>query len=104
MKQPTERNIIVLIEGKYVLSFDANNWIVSEQNQTEANHAENNRLVGVSYHPNIQQAIIALSNRMLKDSLSMACKNKVLELKELVEIVRTKDQWMRRTILGRCRE
>lgn len=106
MKQINDRTTTVLIEGKYVLSFDARNWIVSELNNPtngiERNLEDLTDSKTNSYHANIQQAIIHMAHRMLKDSLSRACKDRVLSLLELMEICRENDAWMRKAIRGRA--
>lgn len=106
MIERQDKNTIVFIEGKYVLSFDSHNWIVSEINKRGTNGIKGNLedLIDSktnSYHSNIQQAIIAMSNRMLKDNISNACKNRIIELRELVTICKEKDRWMRKAIMGR---
>ena len=107
MSEKQENTTIVMKEGKYILAFDARNWIVSEINNKVKDGIQRNLKDLIdskanTYHPNIQQAIIAMSHRMLKDNLSRVCKDRVLSLKELSEICYEKDAWMRKAIRGRA--
>lgn len=98
---------IVFREGKYGLILDGKNWMVAQFKDTGAKTVEDRRGVfldsSYSYHANIQQAIINMANRMQNDRISEACRNKILNLKELASIMQEKDAWMRKTILGRSK-
>lgn len=99
---------LIMVEGKYgLILLDARNWAVAELNSGRTGIERNTddfNSRSYSYHANIQQAIINMADRMVKDRIRKACANKPLELRELVNIMREKDQWMRKAILGRAQQ
>jgi hypothetical protein len=42
-----------------------------------------------------------MADRMTKDGIRKGCEGRPLELRELVDIIKEKDQWMRKAIMGR---
>lgn len=106
MTDHTDKPAVVLIEGKYgLILLDSRNWGVAELNKA-ANSIEVNTKDfnpnSYTYHVNIRQAIIEMADRMVKDRIRKGCEGKPLELRELVDIVKEKDQWMRKAIMGRA--
>ncbi len=74
-----EKTIEVIKEGKYIVALIPNNWVVYE--------SSNNRKFNMTFHITLSQAIIQLSKRLFEDKVSTACKDKELELKELIRLV-----------------
>lgn len=103
-----DKNTVVVVEGKYGILFDSRNWIVSCLNaprsqadgqlalQTKDFDGRTN-----TYHMNLRQALLELSNRLLRDSLKAATKERALKLNELAEVIKQNDQWVRKAIMGR---
>lgn len=100
-----QKSVVVLVEGKYgIILLDDRNWVVARLKpliKSDSCTPENFDNNSYTYHANLQQAVINLSNRLLKDTIRNSCKDKPLELTRLAEIIMEKDQWMRRVILGR---
>lgn len=104
MSEKTDRTLLVMVEGKYAMLVDGRNWVVADLKDTTSQiqpDIEDFDKNSYTYHMNIRQAIIELSRRLLKDSLSKACKDRALKLNELVEVIKANDQWMRKAIMGR---
>ena len=90
-----EKSPIVVVE-KYGILFDARNFIVARKNTSISQTDNLGREFDAqtySFHPNIHQALINLSNRLLTDKLKVTCKDNPLELKELARIIQDHHKW-----------
>jgi len=107
MNEKKETTQVIMTEGKYGILLIPNNWVVAELNKGTTSQAcvrgEDFGTNSYTYHANIQQAIINLSDRLVKDRIKDKAANRPLELRELVELMHEKDAFMRKAILGRAR-
>ncbi|VVB86212.1 Uncharacterised protein [uncultured archaeon] len=106
MTDTKDKSVVVLTEGKYgLILLDARNWCIAELNDSRASIDINTKDFNpnsYTYHANIRQAIIEMAGRMTKDKIRKSCESKPLELRELIEIIKGNDQWMRKAIMGRA--
>ncbi len=99
-----EKASVVFIGGKYGVILDGKNWIVAELNAPGASmdvRIQDFNTNSYTYHQNIRQAIIELSDRLTKDSIRKSVRKRPLSLVELIAILKENDRWMRKAIMGR---
>lgn len=86
-KTSDEVTLKVLKEGRYYLALIPRNWIVYELSETGSKK-------NISYFPTITQAIIQLSRKLFEDKLVLTCKDKTIELKELISIIKDHNEYI----------
>lgn len=103
-KDTTKTTKVLEIE-KYGITLISNNWVVgvlSDGSMVEGNIASNEYLVPntQTYHPNLNQALIQLSKRLIEDKIKGACREKPLELKELALLIKEHHIWFVSLVRG----
>lgn len=86
----TEEGKTILVVDKYGIRLSRNNYIVGRKNPkyNPMKNKPSDEFFDVTFHPTIHQALIQLSKRIFEDKLNDACREKPLELKELVNLIK----------------
>jgi len=100
-KDTTTSTLILTVE-KYGISLMPNNFVVGRLsdaflNPIEGDQAKNREFFDnstITYHPSLHQALIRLSKRLFEDKLKGACRDKPLELSELVVLVKEHNEYI----------
>lgn len=95
-----EESVLILKLEKYGMIHITNNWVVGKvtnasPSQSDANGKDLLDAPSQTYHPTFEMALKALSRRILEDKLKIKAKEKTMEIKEVLEIIKAHDVWIK---------
>lgn len=97
-RQERETTTVILIESGYGILQIPRNYVVARLKDSTASMEANRSNFDEStydYYPDLRQALVGLSNRLLANKLKKNCKDKALQLQEVANILKEHHNYLK---------